>query len=150
VRRKETAQTVTLTSPAAASTTAVGATIFAGSMFQRADRLVVDATLLGGTGGTLDVYLQRKIAADTWRDWIHFPQVAAATAKKYTVTITGDGTSIVETGGGSDAAPGVALAANTAVNVIPGGDVRVVFVSGGGVSVGASNSITITPYVEVT
>jgi hypothetical protein len=119
-------------------------------MFQRADRLVVDATLLGGTGGTLDVYLQRKIAADTWRDWIHFPQVAAATAKKYTVTITGDGTSIVETGGGSDAAPGVALAANTAVNVIPGGDVRVVFVSGGGVSVGASNSITITPYVEVT
>ncbi len=150
MRSKEAAQTVTATSPAAASTTAVVATLFKGGFFRNADKLVIDATLLGGTGGTLDVYLQRKIASDTWRDWVHFPQIAAATAKKYTLTITGEGSSIVETGGGSDAAPGVALAANTAVNVIPGDDVRIVFVSGGGVSAGASNSITITPYTERT
>lgn len=146
MRTKKDAQTVTLTSPATAIT-AVGATIFAGSTLN-ADKLVIDATLLGGTGGTLDVYLQRKIATDTWRDWIHFPQIAAGTAKKYSLAITGEGASIVETGGGSDAAPGVALAANTAVNIIPGGDVRVVFVAGGGTSAGASNSIKITPYME--
>lgn len=147
MRRQEIAQTVTLTSPATA-TTAVGATTFKGSMFARAEKLVIDADLLGGTGGTLDVYLQRKIAADTWRDWVHFPQLAAASSKKYSLCITGEGSSIVEVGGGSDASPGVALAVNTAVNVVPGGDVRVVFVSGGGTSAGASNSITITPYVE--
>jgi len=146
MRCKETAQTVTLTSPAGASATEIGASTFKGDMLTRAELLVIDATLLGGTGGTLDVYLQRKIATNTWRDWIHFPQVAAATAKKYTLTITGEGSSIVETSGGTDASPGVGLAANTAINVIPGGEVRVVFVSGGGNTVGASNSITITPY----
>lgn len=146
MRTKETKLSQTWTSPAAASTV-VGPT-FKGDMLRKAERLVIDATLLGGTGGTLDVYLQRRIAPDVWRDWIHFPQVAATTAKKYTVTITGDGASIVETGGGSDAAPGVALAANTAVNVIPGDDVRVVSVAGGGTSAGASNTIDITPYTE--
>jgi hypothetical protein len=144
-RIKGTAQTITATSPAAASTV-VHTAIFAGDMLSRADKLVIDAALLGGTGGTLDIYLQRKLATNTWRDWVHFPQIAAATAKKYTVTITGDGSSIVETGGGTDAAPGVALAANTAINTIPGGDVRIVFVAGGGTSAGASNSIVITPY----
>lgn len=147
MRTKETAQTVTATSPATA-TTEIAATLFKGDMLRRADKLVIDATLLGGTDGTLDVYLQRKIAADTWRDWVHFPQVAAATAKKYTVTVTGEGASIVETGGGSDASPGVALAANTVVNVMPGDDVRVVFVAGASTTLGASNSITITPYSE--
>lgn len=147
MRTKETAQTVTATSPSSAST-AVVATLFKGAMLRTAEKLVVDATLLGGTGGTLDVYLQRKIASDTWRDWIHFPQIAATVAKKYTVTIKGEGTTIVETGGGSDASPGVALAANTAVDVIPGDDVRIVFVAGASTSAGASNSITITPYTE--
>jgi hypothetical protein len=147
MRTKKDVQTVTLTSPSAASTTAVGATIFAGSTLN-ADKLVIDATLVGGTGGTLDVYLQRKTGTNAWRDWVHFPQIAAGTTKRYSFAITGEGTSIVETGGGTDAAPGVALAANTVVNVIPGGDVRVVFVTGGGVSAGASNTITITPYQE--
>lgn len=146
MRTKKDAQTVTLTSPAAAST-AVGATIFAGSTLN-ADKLVIDATLVGGTGGTLDVYLQRKLASNSWADWIHFPQIAAGTTKRYSFMITGEGASIVEVGGGSDAAPGVALAANTAVNVIPGGDVRVVFVAGVGTSAGASNTIKITPYME--
>lgn len=146
MRTKKDAQTVTLTSPAAASTT-VGATIFAGSTLN-ADKLVIDATLIGGTGGTLDVYLQRKLASNSWADWVHFPQIAAGTTKRYSLAITGEGTSIVEVGGGTDAAPGVALAANVAVNVIPGGDVRVVFVAGVGTSVGASNTIKITPYQE--
>lgn len=146
MRVKGDAQSITATSPSAASTTSIAATTIAGSMLARAELLVIDATLVGGTGGTLDVYLQRKTGTNAWRDFVHFPQIAAATTKRYTVTITGEGSSIVETGGGTDAAPGVALAANTVVNVIPGGDVRMVFVSGGGVSAGASNTVTITPY----
>lgn len=145
---KGTSQTVTATSPSAASTTSVASTTFKGAIMRDAEALVIDAKLIGGTGGTLDVYLQRKIASDSWLDWVHFPQIAAGTTKRYTVTIVGNGSSIVEVGGGSDAVPGVALAANTAVNVTPGDDVRVVFVSGSGVSAGATNTITITPYKE--
>jgi hypothetical protein len=117
-------------------------------MLTKAEGIVIDATLTGGTGGTLDVYLQRKIASDTWRDWVHFPQLAAAASKKYTLTIIGNGAGIVEVGGGSDASPGVALAANTAVDVTPGGDVRLVFVSGAGTSAGAAQTIIFTPYTE--
>lgn len=146
MRTKKDAQTVTLTSPSSAST-AVGATIFAGSTLN-ADKLVIDATLVGGTGGTLDVYLQRKLGTNSWADWVHFPQIAAGTTKRYSFAIKGEGSSIVEVGGGTDAAPGVALAVNTAVDIIPGGDVRVVFVAGGGTSAGASNTIKITPYME--
>ena len=147
MKTKETSQTLTLTSPASA-TTAVGASAFTGAFLQRAEALTIDAKIIGGTGGTLDVYLQRKIASDSWLDWVHFPQVAAATTKRYTLTIVGNDSTIVETGGGSDAAPGVALAAGTAVNVTPGDTVRVVFVAGVGTSLGASQVITITPYTE--
>jgi hypothetical protein len=74
--------------------------------------------------------------------------VPVTVAKKYSVAITGTGSTIVETGGGNDATPGVALAANAAVNVMPGDEVRVVFVAGASTSAGASNSVTITPYTE--
>lgn len=149
MRTKENSIPITATSPGSAST-AVVATIFAGGILKAADKLVIDALLLGGTGGTLDVYLQRKTGTNAWLDWVHFPQVAALVAKKYTLTITGEGASIVEVGGGTDASPGVALAANTAVNVIPGGDVRIVFVAGAGTTLGSSNTVTITPYTQRT
>lgn len=147
MRTKETAQTVAATSPAAASTV-VHTTLFKGSMFTRAEKLVVDALLSGGTSGTLDVYLQKQIASNSWLDFLHFPQLAAGTAKKYTVTITGEGVAIVEVGGGSDAAPGVALAAGTSVNCIPAGDVRIIFVAGAGTAAGVAQSITITPFTQ--
>lgn len=149
MRTRETQQTATATSPSSAST-AVGATMFRGDMLRRAEVLVVDAVLIGGTGGTLDVYLQRKLAADSWVDWVHFPQVSAGATVRYSFAVTGRGASIVAVGGGTDAAPGVALAANTVVDVIPGDDVRIVMVAGGGTSAGAAQSITITPYSERT
>lgn len=138
---------ITATSPSSASTV-VHTEIFKGSALSQAEGLVIDATFTGATGGTLDVYLQRKITSNEWVDMVHFPQIAAAASKKYTVTITGNGSSIVEVGGGTDASPGVALAANTAVDVTPGNDVRIVFVAGSGTSVGASQKIRITPYLE--
>lgn len=145
MRTKETAIALTGTAASAASTTTPVAAV-AGLDLRRAELLIIDALLVGCTGGTLDVYVQRKIATNSWLDWIHFPQIAAGTTKRYSLAINGEGSVIVETGGGTDAAPGVALAANTAVNVIPSGDVRLVLVTGGGVSVGNAQTVTITPY----
>lgn len=148
MKTKETAQTITATSPAAASTV-VHTDLFKGSMLARAEGLVIDAKLTQATGGTLDVYLQRKLATNDWVDWVHFPQLAAGSSvKRYTCTITGNGAPLVEVGGGTDAAPGVALAANTAVDVTPGDDVRIVFVAGASTSAGAAQTIRITPYTE--
>ena len=148
MRTKEsTALTVTEDAPDAAGTT-VG-NVFKSGLLTTADKIVIDATLTGSTGGTLDVYLQRKTGTDAWRDFVHFPQLAgAASAVRYTATLKGEGSSLVVTGGGSDASPGVALAANTVVDVIPGGDVRIVYVAGVGTSLGASQTITLTPYTE--
>lgn len=148
-KTKEVTLTVTATSPSSAST-AIATSTFKSAMLTSADRLVVDARLQGATGGVLDVYLQRKLANDTWADWIHFPQLtAAAAATGYTVSIDGGGNSIVARGQGTDASPGVALAANTAVNVMPGGDVRIVFVAGASTSAGASQTVTIIAYTEL-
>jgi hypothetical protein len=147
-RAKEIAITLSGTSPGAASTTVTTAAPCAAAL--NADRLVIDANLVGATGGTLDVYIQRKIAPDTWRDWIHFPQLAAAAAAiRYTATITGDEvTGLVVVGQGTDAAPGVTLAANTIVNCMPGGALRLVFVAGAGTSAGAAQSVIVTPYTS--
>lgn len=147
MKTKELPQTVTVNSPASPSTVVV-ASLFKGDMLRRAEGLTIDASFIGGTNGTLDVYLQRKLGTNEWVDWIHFPQIAAAAVKKYTTTVIGNGDTLVEVGGGTDATPGVALAANTVVNVTPGDDVRIVFVAGAGTSAGASQKITITPYTE--
>ena len=112
----------------------------------------VTAGVYGGTGGTLDVYLQRKTGTNAWIDWAHFPQVAAATTKRFSFSVNAYGqmasNAMFDLGGGTDATPGVSLAANTATNTIPTGDVRAVFVAGGGTSAGATQTITITPYTE--
>jgi hypothetical protein len=147
MRAKEVGQTITGATLAVAGT-AVFATSFKGDMLRRADLYVVDATLVGPTGGTLDVYLQRKLAANDWADWIHFPQVAAGTTKRYSAAVDGTGPTLVDIGGGSDASPGVALAANTVVNVMPGDEVRAVIVLGVGTSVAGSIKVTLTPYSE--
>jgi len=149
VRTKETSLSITVESPSGAET-AVADKSFQGGMLSKADLLVIDAALNGptGDGAKLDVYLQRKLAADEWVDWIHFPQLSAGDAKRYTVAIDGAGSSIVAVGGGSDDTPAPALAAGEAVNVMPGGEVRIVFVAGEGTTAGAEQTITITPYTE--
>lgn len=148
MNKQQFVQSITATSPAAASTV-IHTALFNGDSIAKADKIVIDAVLAGATGGTLDVYLQRKIASDTWRDFLHFPQLAAGAATvRYTATINGEGTSLVVVGGGSDASPGVALAANTLVNVIPGGNIRIVFVAGASTSAGAAQTIQVTTYGE--
>lgn len=138
--------TLTSTSPASA-TTAVGASTATQANLQEFDWFDVTAELQGATGGTLDVYLQRKEAADTWKDWVHFPQLAAAAAAvKYHVPGNGSIAAITVIGGGTDATPGVVLAANTACGGLPGSALRVVFVAGAGTSAGAAQTVRISAH----
>jgi hypothetical protein len=149
MKTKETPIVLSFTSPTSATTTVPTGGLAGAGILSRAEGITIDAVLSTvTTNGTLDVYLQRKVGTDAWFDWVHFPQLANGVTKRYTVTIVGDGGTITEVGGGSTAVPGVALAANTAVNVTPGGDVRVVCVAGAGTNAGVAQTITLTPYTE--
>lgn len=131
---------ITGTSPAAAGRAVIGKQV---GNIESYDDVVVVASLVGATGGTLDIYLQRLVDTNLWVDWIHFPQLAAgAAAVKYsaasmppaaaTAVVVGTSADDVTSG----AAP--ALAANTVVAGHPGSNVRVVAVAGAGTTLGAA------------
>ena len=147
--KSATTQTFTATSPASPSTTATAA--FVG--LEKFDSIRIDATLTGATGGTLDVYLQRLVSTgpNVWVDWVHFPQIPAAqAAKSYSLTTEVTATVPVVVGIGTDAAPGVALAANTSVGGHPGQQVRVVFVAGASTTAGATQTIYLVGQKNIT
>jgi hypothetical protein len=134
--------TISDTSPAAASTV-VGSQVAGMGEF---DYVRIDAALVGATGGTLDVYLQRMIKPGAWADWIHFAQLAAgASAIRYSA-MAGHGlsTTITTSNRGSDATPGVTLAAATFLGGHPGDVVRAVYVAGASTSAGAAVVIDLT------
>jgi|SRR5579885_1167592 len=136
--------TVTLVnaaSPSASGTTAQPAVTGLGG-YRTA---TIYANIQGGTGGTLDIYIQ--ISPDggtTWIDYIHFAQLAAGASavtkiipiSKLTPTTTG----ITTVGTGTSPA----LAANTVVGGDFGDRMRVVFVAGAGTSAGATQTILMT------
>lgn len=130
-----------LASSAAASTTTVPAL---GSLFEltQYDLVTVSAKIVGPTGGTLDVYLQRQLEADVWQDWAHFAQVAAGATKFYSLSASMSST-IIEVGYGTTAVPAPLLAANTVVAGHPGEVLRVVLVTGAGVSVAGNATVYI-------
>jgi hypothetical protein len=112
----------------------------------------IDALITGGTGGTVDIYLQRLIDAtnDIWLDWCHFTQVAATITKRYTVSSIGNGT-LVEVGQMNTAFSGsLVLAAGTCVGGHPGDVLRVLAVAGAGTSAGAGQTVYIHAYEEYT
>ena len=125
------------TSPASAST-------IAGAMcsgLAHWNGLRVEAQLVGATGGTLNVYLQRKVAANLWVDWVHFPQLTAgAGAVAYSFCVQSStpssGTLTAITTRGTDAAPSPGMAEGLDL-VHPGDMVRVVYVAGASTSAGA-------------
>lgn len=138
--------TITGTSPAAAGQAALSGIA---QRLEDYDSFYVTALLVGATGGTLDVYLQRRVTDDgsVWADWIHFPQLAAgAAAIKYnassmppavaTATVIG-----TTADNGTSGAP--ALAANTVLGGHPGEAVRCVCVAGASTSAGAAVTIHI-------
>jgi hypothetical protein len=133
------------TSPAAASTApgayATGLAKYAG--------LRVEAQVIGATGGTLDVYLQRKVGPNLWVDWVHFAQLAAgASALLYSFTIqnvsTATGALTAVTSGGTDATPTSTGGTGLIMNNHPGDFVRVVYVAGASTSAGAVIKVYIT------
>ncbi len=132
------------TSPSSASTV-VGASI---TGLQDFEFFRIDAALQGATGGTLDVYLQRKITDNVWADWLHFTQLTAGGAAVKWTALAGNptlSTALTSTFGiGTDAAPAVALAANTFLGGHPGGAIRAVYVAGVSTSAGAPVLIHLT------
>jgi hypothetical protein len=134
---------ITGTSPATASTGIIAGSVRAG--LERFDSFTIDAQLVGATGGSLDVYIQRQVttasevSGGVWADWLHFPQLASgAAAIKYSVQ-SGVATTIFVVGGGTDASAGTpALAANSFVGGHPGHAIRVVCVAGASTSAGAA------------
>jgi len=132
---------ITGNSPAAASTAAIGAALLNLAQYRS---LHIEATIQGGGGGTLDLYLQVTYDnGTTWWDYAHFAQLAAAAAQ-ITRLIT------VSRQGNSGAAPVVvgtgltpALAANTVVGGDFGQGLRLVAVAGAGTNAGAAQTINI-------
>lgn len=121
-------------------TTEVGSSATGLDEFQE---IHIEADLVGATGGTLDVYIQRKLADDLWRDWIHFPTISAGGgAVKYSVP-PGYTKDIYTVGGGTDASPGIALAADTFVGGHPGNTIRAVYDAGPSTSAGTGVTIRV-------
>lgn len=138
-------QTIAEATPASAST-AVAAKVATG--LDRFAYLMVDAELTGGTGGTLDVYLQRSVTKNdgttVWYDWAHFTQVAAGVTARYSLTPTASGGPVTV---GKDTTP--ALAAGSCVGGHPGEALRAVFVAGAGTSAAGSVVINVTGIGDV-
>lgn len=132
---------ITGTSPASASTAVVGDAL-SGLGKYRGFR--IQASLVGATGGVLDVYLQRKIGPNLWADWCHFAQLAAGGAAvlySMTCALTDATTITTTTSGGTDATPSLSLAAATFNGGHPGDTVRMVCVAGASTSAGAALAI---------
>lgn len=130
-------QVVAGTSPASASTVVLGQ--FSGLAAFRSGVFI--ATLLGATGGNLDVYLQAyDTAAGKWFDYAHFPQkVAGSAVTTVAIPVTRDYQRVASVAIGADASP--ALAADTCVGGDFGDVVRVVCVAGAGTSAGAAQTV---------
>ncbi len=128
--------TISDTSPATAIT-AVGSVVSGLSDYPL---LRVDAALVGATGGTLNVYLQRLIKPGAWADWLAFTQLAAGAAAIRYSAIVGHGlsTTITTSNRGSDGTPGVTLTAGTFLGGHPGNTVRAIYVGGASTSAGAA------------
>lgn len=130
-------ETIADTSPDSAST-AAGSVV---RNLKRFEWFTIDAALVGATGGTLDVYLQRDVNG-TWVDWYHFPQLSAGgSAVRYIVDSNhAESSGPVTVGSGSSPA----LADSTLPCAHPGDMVRALYVAGASTSAGAAVAISIT------
>lgn len=131
--------TITGTSPASATTAVLGGAIGVGQY----DALRIVGTIQGGTGGTLDIYLQTSVDGTVWHDYAHFAQLADGASqiiRSFSVARQAQQTSILTIGSGTSPA----LAANSVVGGDFGNQMRVVCVAGASTSAGATQTITIT------
>jgi hypothetical protein len=135
------------TSPAGASTTTVGYTTK--TELGQFTSCSGYARLTGGTGGTLDIFIQtayRTVAVSpVWGDVMHFPQLSAgATVAAFAFTLTRFSPTAAAITSGLNVTDGTpALAVNTIVPGMLGYLFRVVYKTGAGNTVGAAQVITI-------
>lgn len=140
------AQTVSLTTPAAASTVVHTTNFLKMAKFKD---VTIIGDLVGATGGTLDVYLQCKFnqgGTVKWVDWLHFAQLASGAAAiryQHNTTKALAAAAPITVGVGTTASPGVALAAATFAGGLPTDEVRIVLVAGVSTSAGAAIKITL-------
>jgi hypothetical protein len=147
---------ITGNTPASATSAQVGAIVRG---LRKYDWFTIDAILVGPTGGTLDLTLQRKIgdlpdgtAVDLWVDWLRFPQVGAATTARYSAQ-SGEFyglTGITATGMVAAATFTVTLATNTFIGGHPGDQLRAVCTTGAGTSAAGAENIYITAWNKIT
>lgn len=137
---------ITGTSPAAASTAAVGSTLVG---VEKYAALQIACEVQGATGGTLDLYIQTSFDGTVFWDLIHLPQLAAAAAAvKYMVNLPNMGATAI-TVVGKTGTP--ALAANTVTGGVGswGRSLRLLAVAGAGTSAGAVQTITVHGYIPI-
>jgi hypothetical protein len=105
--------------------------------------MVVFANIQGGTGGTLDIYIQfSPDGGTTWVDYAHFAQLAAGAAaitRAFAVSKSGQQTTLQTVGTGTSPA----LAASTIIGGDWGDRLRVVAVAGTSTSAGAAQVISL-------
>jgi hypothetical protein len=148
MRRRIAVPLQAIVSAAAAGTTVLG-TIVGLSKY---DAFVIDALLIGATGGTLDLYLQRLVdpTNNVWLDWARYTQLASgAAAITYTLGFEPDSlvaavTHVAQWGAVPSGSP--VIAAGSVVACHPGDQLRVVGVAGAGTSAGASLGFYVTGY----
>jgi hypothetical protein len=138
--------TFTETTPGAAGTVAssqpvsgsVGPPGIATGQLDDYSALYIDASLVGATGGTLDVFLQNSPdQGATWFDYAHFTQLAAGGGAVTAVASVAIGAqNLTLSTVGKNLSP--ALAAGTVLGGAWGDRFRLVFVAGGGTSAGAA------------
>ena len=145
------------TSPAAAGTaTSVGAVtgganisttagVLSNTLLERATAVSVRASLVGATGGTLDVVVQTSTDEGvSWHDAVHFTQLAAgAPAVRMFAALGRQGMAPVVYG----VATTPALASGTAISGVWGQMWRVVMVAGTSTSAGSVVAVHITASV---
>lgn len=126
------------TSPAVAGTTAAIGNPITG--VDRFSDFKVIASLVGATGGALDVYLQWSPDGATWYDYAHFPQLAAAaSAIVYSANSSFAATTPAVVGSGITPA----LAANVCVGGSFGTALRCIATAGASTSAGAAIALTV-------
>ena len=141
------------TGASAASTTTGGTPI---TDLARFETLQILATLTGATGGVSNVYVQIShdymvnLDTATWWDYGHFAQMAdGAAAASYVINLARNAPTmqIATIGSGTTASPGVLLDAGGSGAWIGGPwghAMRIVEVTGSGVSAGAAQVIKVT------
>lgn len=135
------------TSPAGASATVIDST--PASQIGMYATCSFIATVQGGAGGTLDIFVQTFIkskAGGFWVDAAHLPSLAAAaSAATFAFTLTRfSPTNAAITAGLNTASGTPALTANTVVPGLLGYQLRIVYKTGAGNTAGAAQTILAT------